>query len=178
MTYSNSTLTLMPILNLLVHPDRVQPWLRAPIIQALARLPLRPRGVQDTIEFVFSIHPSNANRQETVGSRSSNISHEALSSASRLLSSPPQSMSPEEWFNGIGPQLLELLDGRGEREMDKAAAYIIGFGILGRKMYGAPGMNFTSVATRSTNSSRCTWMEGIGGAHFGFNRPKPRTQNN
>ncbi|PQE11474.1 putative protein required for cell viability protein [Rutstroemia sp. NJR-2017a BBW] len=136
---SNSTLTLMPILNLLVQPDRVQPWLRAPIIQALARLPLRPRGVQDTIEFVFSIHPSNANRQETVGSRSSNISYEALSSASRLLSSPPQSMSPEEWFNGIGPQLLELLDGKGEREMDKAAAYIIGFGILGRKMYGAPG---------------------------------------
>jgi hypothetical protein len=77
-----------------------------------------------------------------VGSRSSNISHEALSSASRLLSSPPQFMSPEEWFNGIGPQLLELLDGKGEREMDKAAAYIIGFGILGRKMYGAPGMSF------------------------------------
>ncbi|KAM3066049.1 hypothetical protein ACMFMG_010613 [Clarireedia jacksonii] len=136
---SNSTLTLMPILNLLVQPDRVQSWLRAPLIQALARLPLRPRGVQDTIEFVFSIHPSNANRQETMGSRSSNISHEALSSASRLLSSPPESMSPDEWFNGIGPQLLELLDGKGEREIDKAAAYIIGFGILGRKMYGAPG---------------------------------------
>ncbi|KAA8566062.1 hypothetical protein EYC84_008666 [Monilinia fructicola] len=136
-----STLKLMPVLNLLVQPNRVQPWLRNPLIQALARLPLRPRGVQDTIEFVFSIHPSNASMKasESVGSRSVNISHEAMSSASRLLSSPPQGMSAEEWFGGIAPQLFDLLDGKGEKEMDKAASYIIGFGILGRKIYGAPG---------------------------------------
>ncbi|TGO46418.1 hypothetical protein BCON_0326g00070 [Botryotinia convoluta] len=138
---SNSTLKLMPVLNLLVQPDRVQTWLRVPLIQTLARLPLRPRGVQDTIEFVFSIHPSNASMKasDSVGSRSVNISHEAMSSASRLLSSPPQGMSAEEWFSGIAPQLFDLLDGKGEREMDKAASYIIGFGILGRKLYGAPG---------------------------------------
>ncbi|TGO14174.1 hypothetical protein BTUL_0057g00410 [Botrytis tulipae] len=138
---SNSTLKLMPVLNLLVQPDRVQTWLRGPLIQTLARLPMRPRGVQDTIEFVFSIHPSNASMKasDSVGSRSVNISHEAMSSASRLLSSPPQGMSAEEWFSGIAPQLFDLLDGKGEREMDKAASYIIGFGILGRKLYGAPG---------------------------------------
>ncbi|KAI9645165.1 hypothetical protein NHQ30_005899 [Ciborinia camelliae] len=138
---SNSTLKLMPVLNLLVQPDRVQPWLRGPLIQALARLPLRRRGVQDTIEFVFSIHPSNANMKasDSVGSRAVNISHEAMSSASRLLSSPPQGMSAEEWFGGIAPQLFDLLDGKGEKEMDKVASYIIGFGILGRKIYGAPG---------------------------------------
>lgn len=138
---SNSTLKLMPVLNLLVQPDRVQTWLRGPLIQTLARLPLRTRGVQDTIEFVFSIHPSNASMKasDSVGSRSVNISHEAMSSASRLLSSPPQGMSAEEWFSGIAPQLFDLLDGEGEREMDKAASYIIGFGILGRKLYGAPG---------------------------------------
>ncbi|RAL60625.1 hypothetical protein DID88_009943 [Monilinia fructigena] len=76
---------------------------------------------------------------DSVGSRLVNISHEAMSSASRLLSSPPHGMSAEEWFGGIAPQLLDLLDGKGEKEMDKAASYIIGFGILGRKIYGAPG---------------------------------------
>lgn len=49
-------------------------------------------------------------------------------------------MLPEDWFNGIAPQLLALLDGEGEPEMDKAAAFVIGFGILGRKQFGAPGM--------------------------------------
>lgn len=49
-------------------------------------------------------------------------------------------MSPEKWFFGIAPQLLSLLDGEGEPEMDKASAFVIGFGILGRKQFGAPGM--------------------------------------
>jgi hypothetical protein len=49
-------------------------------------------------------------------------------------------MSPTDWFSGIAPQLFSLLDGEGEPEMDKAAAFIIGFGILGRKQFGAPGM--------------------------------------
>ncbi|APA15463.1 hypothetical protein SS1G_13388 [Sclerotinia sclerotiorum 1980 UF-70] len=138
---STSTIKLMPVLNLLVQPDRVHPWLRGPLIHALARLPLRRRGVQDTIEFVFSVHPSNASMKasDTVGSRAVNISHEAMSSASRLLSAPPHGMSAEKWFGGIAPQLFDLLDGKGEKEMDKAASYIIGFGILGRKLYGAPG---------------------------------------
>lgn len=48
-------------------------------------------------------------------------------------------MTPKDWFNGIGPQLLSLLDGDGEPEMDRAAAFIIGFGILGKKQFGAPG---------------------------------------
>jgi len=138
---STSTIALMPVLNLLVQPDRVQPWLRTPLISALARLPLRPRGVQDTIEFVLSVHPSNAasNASRTPG-KGSTISHEALNAVSRLLSSPPVSMSPEKWFHGIAPQLLSLLEGDGEPEMDRAAAFVIGFGILGRKQFGAPGM--------------------------------------
>ena len=138
---STSTLALMSVLNLLVQPDRVQPWLRTPLISALARLPLRPRGVQDTIEFILSVHPSSAARNASGSSgRGSSISHEALSAASRLLSSPPVSMSPEKWFYGIAPQLFSLLEGEGEPEMDKAAAFVIGFGILGRKQFGAPGM--------------------------------------
>lgn len=152
----------MPVLNLLVQPDRVQPWLRGPLIQALARLPLRPRGVQDTIEFVFSIHPSNANMKasDSVGSRAVNISHEAMNSASRLLSSPPQGMSAEEWFSSIAPQLFDLLDGKGEKEMDKAASYIIGFGILGRKIYGAPGRGkYFLCDLIYAKWLRCTWLE-------------------
>jgi hypothetical protein len=131
----------MPVLNLLVQPDRVQPWLRIPLISALARLPLRPRGVQHTIEFILSVHPSSAgNNASAITGRGASISHEALNAASRLLSSPPVSMSPEKWFHGIAPQLFSLLEGEGEPEMDKAAAFVIGFGILGRKQFGAPGM--------------------------------------
>jgi Required for nuclear transport of RNA pol II C-terminus 1/Required for nuclear transport of RNA pol II C-terminus 2 len=138
---SASTLALMPVLNLLVQQGRVQPWLRTPLISALARLPLRPRGVQHTIEFILSVHPSNTGSSASASTgRGSAISHEALNSASRLLSSPPVGMSPADWFSGIAPQLFSLLDDEGEPEMDKATAFIIGFGILGRKQFGAPGM--------------------------------------
>ncbi|KAL3421567.1 hypothetical protein PVAG01_08013 [Phlyctema vagabunda] len=132
-------MTLMPVLNLLVQPDRVNPWLRSPLIQALTLLPLRPRGVQHTIEFVLSVHPSTNNGDSAGPGRGANISLEGLNAASKLLSSPPASLTPEKWFAGIAPQLLSLLDGEGEPGMDKAAAYVIGFGILGRRQYGAPG---------------------------------------
>lgn len=126
-----------------MQPNRVQPWLRGPLIQALALIPLRPRGVQHTIEFILSVHPSSANASSGAG-KGASISLEALNAASRLLSTPPASMSPEKWFNGLSTQLLDLLDGNGEPGMDKAAAYIIGFGILGRRLFGAPGMFSTN----------------------------------
>ncbi|RDL37038.1 ARM repeat-containing protein [Venustampulla echinocandica] len=135
-----STLVLMPVLNLLIQPGRTHPWLRAPLISALASLPLRPRGVQDTIEFILSVHPSSRVGSSEDTSKQAGISYEALNAASRLLCSPPFGMASERWFSGIAPQLLSLLQGQGEPGMDKAAAFIIGFGILGRKQYGAPGM--------------------------------------
>ncbi len=58
---SASTLALLPVLNLLVQPGRSHEWLRSELVSALARLPLRHRGVQYTIEFILSIHPSTAN---------------------------------------------------------------------------------------------------------------------
>ncbi|KAH7346592.1 hypothetical protein BKA65DRAFT_477782 [Rhexocercosporidium sp. MPI-PUGE-AT-0058] len=137
---SSGTLALIPVLNLLIQPGRVQPWLRTPLISILARLPLRPRGVQHTIEFVLSVHPSTSGSNASASTgRGAAISHEALNAASRLLSSPPAGMPAEEWFAGIAPQLLFLLDGNGEPEMDRAASFVIGFGILGRKQFGAPG---------------------------------------
>jgi hypothetical protein len=48
-------------------------------------------------------------------------------------------MNPDQWFQGIAPQLFSLLQGEGELGTDNAAAFIIGFGILGRKQFGAPG---------------------------------------
>ncbi|RDW66011.1 hypothetical protein BP6252_09646 [Coleophoma cylindrospora] len=135
---STGTFALIPALNLLVQPSRVQPWLRGPLIQTLALLPLRPRGVQHTIEFILSVHPSSANTPSGTG-KGASISLEALNAASKLLSTPPAAMPPDRWFNGISSQLLHLLSGNGEPGMDKAAAYIIGFGILGRRQFGAPG---------------------------------------
>lgn len=137
-------MVLIPVLTSLVQPGRVKSWLRPPIIQALALLPLRPNGVRNTLEFVFSVHPSNslntgATQTATPESRGPSISMEALNSASRLISSPPSSISAATWFFGIAPQLLSLLDGEGGLEMIKAASFIIGYGILGRKQMGAPG---------------------------------------
>ncbi|KAF4637199.1 hypothetical protein G7Y89_g881 [Cudoniella acicularis] len=84
---------------------------------------------------------SARSRRATGGNeKRSGISHEALSAISKLLSSPPLGMAPEKWFSGIASQLFSLLQGEGEPEMEKAAAFVIGFGILGRKQYGAPGM--------------------------------------
>lgn len=136
---SISTPALLPALNFLVQPGRIPEGLRQKYISILAQVPLRPNGVQDTIEFILSIHPSTININATSKSRTSCVTHEALNAISRLLSSPPVSISAEDWFNGIAPQLLSLLLGEGGQDMDKVAAYVIGFGILGRKQYGSPG---------------------------------------
>lgn len=100
--------------------------------------------MQHTIEFILSVHPTSATGNGSANTgRGSNISLEALNAASKLLSSPPTALSPGQWFSGIAPQLLSLLDGDGEPGMDKAAAYIIGFGILGRRQFGAPGKSIS-----------------------------------
>lgn len=131
----------MPVLNLLIQPGRSHPWLRTRLISALTPLPLRPRGVQDTIEFILSVHPSSRVGSSEDTSKQAGVSYEALNAASRLLSSPPLGMTPDRWFSGLAPQLFSLLQAQGEPGMDKAAAFIIGFGILGQKRYGAPGMS-------------------------------------
>jgi hypothetical protein len=91
------------------------------------------------------VHPSTAQQagsaqSQTAESRGPSISLEALNSASRLISSPPSDMSPDAWYSAIAPQLLSLLDGEGGEEMIKVASFIIGYGILGRKVLGAPGI--------------------------------------
>ncbi|KFY43641.1 hypothetical protein V495_03855 [Pseudogymnoascus sp. VKM F-4514 (FW-929)] len=133
---------LIPALVSLVKPDRLEPWLRAPVSRALSRLPLRPRGVRSTIEFVLSVHPTTVATAETRGqdaaSKGPQISPEALTFATQLICSPPQGVTPYYWFEHLAPQLFSLLDGNGGLDMVKVAAYIIGYGILGRPQFGAP----------------------------------------
>lgn len=47
-------------------------------------------------------------------------------------------MTPEGYFTALAPQLLALLDGE-DVDLRRAASYILGNGILGKKTYGAPG---------------------------------------
>ncbi|KFY10550.1 hypothetical protein V492_04955 [Pseudogymnoascus sp. VKM F-4246] len=133
---------LIPALVSLVKPDRVNPWLRPHISRALSFIPLRPRGVRSTIEFVLSVHPTTAASAESQGqeaaSKGPQISPEALTTATQLVCSPPQGVTPYYWFEHLAPQLFSLLDGNGGLDMVKVAAYVIGYGILGRPQYGAP----------------------------------------
>ncbi|KAG5929828.1 hypothetical protein E4U42_004348 [Claviceps africana] len=141
---STSTWTLLPALNSLIKPNILPPWLRDPLLQALTRLPLRPDGVRGTMEFVFSVHPSNqdaAAHSQQPQKSGANITHEAVAVATRLLSTVPAAMSPEEWYGGIAPQLFALFDGEAGEDLAKTAAQIVGFGILGKKQMGAPGWN-------------------------------------
>lgn len=112
-------------------------------MQTLTRLPLRSNGVRGTMEFVFSVHPSNNGKGSDAAAplkQGASITHEAVAVATRLLSSAPASMTPQEWFDGISGQLLQLMDGEAGPDLARTAAQIVGFGILGKKQFGAPGM--------------------------------------
>lgn len=136
------TSSLIQALTFLIHPGRVPPELRTNFLDVLTRIPLRPDGVRATAEFVFSMHPSS-----TVGSseeanpqkNGANITQEALKMATKMIAYPPAAVSQDTWYQTIAPQLLALLDGSDGPDLMKVAAYVIGFGILGRKQSGAPG---------------------------------------
>jgi hypothetical protein len=95
------------------------------------------------MEFVFSVHPSNVGRaadSNTPQKQGANITHEAVAVATKLLSSVPAGLGAEEWFDGISGQLSQLMEGEAGPDVAKTAAQIVGFGILGKKQFGAPGM--------------------------------------
>ncbi|PNY26132.1 RNA polymerase II assembly factor RTP1 [Tolypocladium capitatum] len=138
------TWVLLPTLNALIKPNVLPRWLREPLMQTLTSLPLKSDGVRATLEFVFSVHPSNHaapadTRQPQRGG--AGITHAAVAVATKLLSSVPSSMTPEAWFEGISGQLFSLFDGEAGPDLAKTAAQIVGFGILGKKQLGAPGMH-------------------------------------
>ncbi|EFX06563.1 protein required for cell viability [Grosmannia clavigera kw1407] len=136
--------SLLPALNVLIQPGHVPEWLRAELTSTLALLPLRAGGVRATLEFVFSVHPAGGSANAAAAAAApqtegASITHEALKMATRLLASPPARATASSWFEGIAPQLMSLLDGHDGLELAKVASYVIGFGILGRKSFGAPG---------------------------------------
>lgn len=136
-------MALISSLNTLIKPGRVPEWLRIHLLDILTLLPQRSDGVRATLEFVFSVHPSSTvkiSEATTPQKQGANITMEALKMASTLLSVPPAAVKPEDWFPGVAPQLLALLDGNNGPDLAKVAAYVIGFGVLGRKQFGAPGM--------------------------------------
>ncbi|KAI1471007.1 uncharacterized protein F4812DRAFT_162575 [Daldinia caldariorum] len=138
----SNTMALMSALSKLTQPDRVPSWVRVHLMDILTLLPQRADGVRATLEFVFSVHPSSTVRASEAAApqkQGANITMEALKLASSLLSTPPNTVPPEQWFPGIAPQLLALLDGKDGADLAKAAAYVIGFGVLGRRQFGAPG---------------------------------------
>ena len=143
-----SAFTLLPALTGLIQTGRTEPWLRPYFVYELSALALRPKGVRSIIEFVLSVHPSSnvpQTKPEDGAPKGPPISMEALSLATKVVSSPPlnpesqQKISADEWFRSIAPQLFHLLDGQDGLEMVKVASYVIGYGILGRREYGAPG---------------------------------------
>jgi hypothetical protein len=136
------TLSLIPALNFLIQPGRVPPELRAKLMEVLTQIPLRPDGVRATVEFVFSVHPSStvtSSDEAKPQKEGANITHEALSMAAKLIAYPPKAVSPDTWYQKVAPQLLSFLDGQDGPELMKVGAFVIGFGILGRRQSGAPG---------------------------------------
>lgn len=136
------TIVLMSALSKLTQPDRVPDWLRIHLIDVLTILPQRPDGVRAALEFVFAVHPLSTVRTSEVGTpqkQGAYITMEALRLATNLLSAPPSTVAPDQWYAGIAPQLLTLLDGKEGPDLVRAAAFVIGFGVLGRKQFGAPG---------------------------------------
>ncbi|KAF6826606.1 protein required for cell [Colletotrichum plurivorum] len=138
----NGSWNLLPVLNALIKPNVVPPWLRSELMKILTLIPLRPDGVRGTMEFIFSVHPSStlkASEAATPQKRGANITQEAMAVVTRILTSPAATVSPEDWFSAVAPQLMVLLDGKEGPELITAAAQIIMYGVLGRKQFGAPG---------------------------------------
>ncbi|KAL1850153.1 hypothetical protein Daus18300_013021 [Diaporthe australafricana] len=147
---SSGTLSLIPALNFLIQPGKVPPDLRAKLMEVLTQIPLRTDGVRATVEFVFSVHPSStvtSADEAKPQKEGANITHEALSMAAKLIAYPPKTVSPDTWYQKVAPQLFALLDGQDGPELMKVGAFVIGFGILGRKQSGAPGTaGWTAIA--------------------------------
>lgn len=117
------------------------PWLRPIISQELSLIPLRKQGVRFTIEFLaMSCNAKNheISIESMISSSSLPIPAQAVEQASRLLVLPAKTMSQDEWFHQLAPQLLWLLDGNEGKELGHAAALLVA-GILSKRKTGAPG---------------------------------------
>lgn len=134
---------MFPTLTSLIHPA-TPTWFRVHLSAVLSLLPLRPNGVQQTIVFIASTAPQPQNNpaeqryNSNIHTSGLTLSVEILDQISKLLAAVPSSLTPGAYFSALGPQLLQLLDST-DVAMKRAAAYVVGNGILGRRKYGSPG---------------------------------------
>lgn len=123
-----------------MHP-KTPPWLQKQLTLSLSLVPLRDKGVRQTIEFIAASYPALPPAADREGSgrlsQGPLLPVEAIVQATKLLSSVPSSMTAESFITKLAPQLHALLDGQDGPEMSKAAGHIVS-GILGRKALGAP----------------------------------------
>ncbi|KAF1930898.1 uncharacterized protein M421DRAFT_418373 [Didymella exigua CBS 183.55] len=135
------TSRLLPILTTFLQqplPD----WLKPRMSKELATVPVRTHGVRHVIEFLSLSYLSKNSQvpQDASGPQSRiPIPLEAVTQASKLLTSPPSGTSQVEWIQKLAPQLWNLLDGSEGRELSRAAGQVIAGGILSKKSTGAPG---------------------------------------
>ncbi|KAF2145785.1 uncharacterized protein K452DRAFT_356162 [Aplosporella prunicola CBS 121167] len=134
------TASALPLLTYLIQPSTPQ-WLKIHLSKQLAIIPLRPRGVRYTIEFIASSYPPPpqpaAEPGREVDTRGPPLPLDALLQASKLLSSVPSGMSADAYFKALAPQLLAMLDGNDGPEFSKASALVIST-VLGQRALGTP----------------------------------------
>jgi len=126
----------------LLHPTSPQ-WFRVPIAKYLSQLPVsRPHGVRNIIELFLSTASSGT----MANAASAQLSVEALSKASKLISSVPTSLSAQAWFSKVCPQLLDILHSN-DPGMERAAAYVIAE-LLGKKGAGMEDVVETEIVRK------------------------------
>ncbi|KAF1911751.1 hypothetical protein BDU57DRAFT_85554 [Ampelomyces quisqualis] len=134
------TSRLLPILTTFLQQP-LPAWLKPVMAKQLAMLPVRPRGIRHTIEFLSLSYLSKISQvpQDTPSQQLQiPMPLEAITQASRLLVFPPAGISQEEWLRSLAPQLLHLLDGNEGVELSRAAGHIIAGGVLSKRATGAP----------------------------------------
>ncbi|KAF7717562.1 Uncharacterized protein PECH_006601 [Penicillium ucsense] len=156
---------LLPTLSAFLQTETTA-WFKSVISRQIARIPMRDGGVLHTILFVMSqVAPSLGQEAQAQPTNGPQFTVQGMMQISRLLSAVPQDTEPSIYFEAIAPQLLELLDG-DDIDMRRVASYTIGNGILGKRLYGAPGSIGHSIfiepifatLTAKLNSKTARWL--------------------
>ncbi|CAG7951959.1 unnamed protein product [Penicillium olsonii] len=131
------TTVLLPTLSSFLQSDTAQ-WFKSTISSHLSQVPLRRGGVVQIIMFIASQFSPSLGQEAQDQSTGPRLTVQAIMQISRLLSSVPQGVDPNTYFETIAPQLLALIDG-GDPDFRKTASYVVANGILGKRAYGAVG---------------------------------------
>ncbi|KAJ5560867.1 hypothetical protein N7535_009064 [Penicillium sp. DV-2018c] len=158
------TTALLPTLSGFLGADTAK-WFKTAISSLLSHVPLRSGGVVQTIMFLASQFSPSLGQEAQDKSNGPRLTVQAIMHISRLLAAVPSDMNPDVYFETIAPQLLALIDG-DDPDFQKTASYVVGNGILGKKVYGASGTIGHSIfmvpifhtLTAALNASSRRWM--------------------